>query len=884
MNKLSNLSSKALWYIGVVLFLSGSSVFAQDGKGPQNTIDYTKPKEYEIGGITVSGTKHLDRNVLSLLSGMSAGEKVQVPGDKMAKCIENLWKQGLFSDVRLNVSKIQGNLIFFDIVLTERPRLSSFSFSGIKKSDADDIRDKIKLIKGKVVTDNLIMSTRNTIKEFYYDKGYMNCNVQIKEVADSTLPNSVMLKILIKKGKKVKIKTINIEGNSIVADSKLKRAMKDTKEKFFFEPLRYPWPMYKEIGRSLVKNDFQIAKDAVAKEWDETVRFNLFKASKFLQKKYDDDKEKLLVKYASMGFRDARIISDSVYRSEDNAVNIDIKMYEGNKYYFRNINWVGNTKYSSDDLNKVLGIKKGDVYNQAELDSRLFMNQQSSDVSSLYLDDGYLFFSVTPTEVLVENDSIDIEMRVYEGKQATINKVTVRGNDKTNDHVIIRELRTKPGMLFSRSDIIRSQRELSQLGYFDPEKISVNPKPNPQDGTVDIEYVVQEKPNDQVNLSGGWGAGRIVGTVGLTFNNFSIKNIGKKSAWRPLPTGDGQKLSIQAQSNGIYFQSYNLSFTEPWFGGRNPNSLTLSGFFSVQSNGLKSSDPLRQSISIGGATIGFGKRLKWPDDYFTSFVELIYQNYSLKNYTQLPQLEFKDGTANQTSLRITFSRNSVDAPIYPKQGMNISISGQFTPPISLITNKDYTDASGQDKYRWLEFHKYKFKFAGYQRIVDKLVIATRIHMGMIGLYNRQLGIVPFERFYLGGDGLSGYSLDGREIIALRGYSNNSLIPYDPKLGSIGGTIYNKFTMELRYPVSLNPSATIFGYGFLEAGKAWAKWDGYNPFDVNRSAGFGVKVFLPMFGLLGVDWGYGFDKVSSDPGNKSLYGSHFHFSIGMNFEQ
>ncbi|MBX7182439.1 MAG: BamA/TamA family outer membrane protein, partial [Bacteroidia bacterium] len=367
----------------------------------------------------------------------------------------------------------------------------------------------------------------------------------------------------------------------------------------------------------------------------------------------------------------------------------------------------------------------------------------------------------------------------------------------------------------------------------------------------------------------------------LTFNNFSLKNIGKKSAWRPLPTGDGQKLSIQAQSNGIYFQSYNLSFTEPWFGGKAPNSFTVSGFYSVQSNGLKRSDSNRQSIAIGGATIGFGKRLKWPDDYFLMFGELIYQNYSLKNYQSLPQLGFSTGAANQASLRITFSRNSVNGPIYPFDGMNISLTGQFTPPISLFTKKDYSEISGQDKFRWLEFHKYKFKFAGYQRIVDKLVIATRVHMGLIGLYNRQLGLVPFERFYLGGDGLSGYSLDGREIIALRGYANNSLVPIDSKLGSVGGTIYNKYTMELRYPVSLNPSATIFGYGFVEAGRSWAKWDGYNPFNVYRSAGVGVRVFLPMFGLLGVDWGYGFDPVLNNPG---VNGSHFHFSIGMNFEQ
>lgn len=872
-------------FFSAFLLLISFSVFSQntlieDG----NNLDYSKPKEYEIGGITISGTRHLDKNVLSLLSGLSVGEKIQVPGEKVSRAIENLWKQGLFSDVKVLVAKTQGELVFLEIALTERPRLSSFSFQGIKKSDADDIREKIKLNKGKVVTDNLIMSTKNTIREFYVEKGFMNCNVDIKELPDSSLPNSTAIKIYIRKGKKVKIRAIEIIGNTLVSDSKLKRAMKDTKEQFMFEPLREPKEFYRNLGKSFIKNDFSAFKNAFVTEWNKSVRLTLFKSSKFLQKKFDDDKEKLLAKYATLGYRDARLIGDTIVKSGENTVDIRLTLFEGAKYYFRNITWSGNSKYTAADLNKVLGIKKGDIYNQAELESRLFMNQNSTDVSSLYLDDGYLFFSVTPTEVLVENDSIDLEMRIYEGKQATINKVTVRGNDKTNDHVILRELRTKPGMLFSRSDIIRSQRELSQLGYFDPEKISVNPKPNPVDGTVDIEYTVAEKPNDQVNLSGGWGAGRIVGTVGLTFNNFSIKNVGKKSAWRPLPSGDGQRLNIQAQSNGIFFQSYNLSFTEPWFGGKNPNNFTVTGFWSVQSNGRRTSDIDRQSITIRGISIGYGKRLKWPDDYFNAFGEILFQNYNLKNYRALPQLEFNDGQSNQTSLRLTLSRNSVDAPIFPRSGTNISFSVQATPPISLIGGKDFSNLPGEEKYKWLEFHKYKFKYAGYQRLVQNLVLATRIHFGMIGLYNRQLGLVPFERFYLGGDGLSGFALDGREIIALRGYSNNSLVPFDPEFGSVGGTIYNKYTMELRYPVSLNPSATVFGYGFVEAGKAWAKWDGFNPFDVNRSAGVGVRVFLPMFGLLGVDWGYGFDKISSDPANRSLYGSHFHFSIGMNFEQ
>jgi outer membrane protein insertion porin family len=757
-----------------------SDVRAQISLGGPEKLDYSAPKQYEIGGITVTGVKYLDKKVLILLSGLSVGEKIQVPGEGITEAVKKLWDQGLFSDVAIYLDRIDGERIFLEIALQERPRLNRFALKGVKKGDANDIREKIKLIKGKVVTENLIVSTENIIRDHFVDKGFLNAKVTTVMQPDSMLPNNVTLDFTVKKGKKVKINRIILHGNQEVKDAKLKRAMKETKQRTWYR---------------------------------------VWKASKFLEENYVDDKKAMLAKYNQMGYRDARIISDTVYSNRDGSINVEINLEEGRKYYFRNISWTGNTKYSSEILTKILGIKKGDIYDQARLEANLFMNPNERDVSSLYLDDGYLFFNVEPVEILVQGDSIDLEMRMREGKQATVNRVTVKGNTKTNDHVILREIRTKPGQLFSRSDIIRTQRELSQLGYFNPEAMGVEPKPNPQDGTVDIEYTVEEKPSDQIELSGGWGMGTIIGTIGVAFNNFSLRNMFKKGAWKPLPAGDGQRLSLRAQSNGPWFQSYNFSFVEPWLGGNKPNSFSVSAYHSSQSNGVTSGDIGSQGIKITGVSVGLGKRLKWPDDFFLLQQSINYKNYILDNY-QLVQ-GFNNGMANTFSYQISLSRNSIGDPIFPTYGSQITASLELTPPFTLMTGIDVPSATPAERYQWIEYHKWKFDAKWFLGLAKNLVVMTKLQFGFLGLYNTDLGVAPFERFFVGGDGLSGFGLDGREIIALRGYDNNSLTP---TIGGnmVGGTIFNKYAMELRYRISPNPQATIYVLGFLEAGDAWLK--------------------------------------------------------------
>jgi outer membrane protein insertion porin family len=802
----------------------------------ENAIDYSSPKDYTIGGITVSGIKYLDENVLKTLSGLSVGDKIKIPGEKISKAIENLWKQNLLADVKIEYTKIEGSTIFLNIAMIERPRLSVFSFTGVSKGEANKLREKINLVSGKIVNENLIKLTTYEVKEFFTDKGYLNAEVKIDVLNDSVPANSQNLVINVQKNKKTKIHSISIEGNTAFKDKKIRRFMKDTKEK----------------------------------KW-----WKIFTSSKFIEENLVKDKQRIVDKYTEKGYRDAQVVFDTVYPYNKKMVDVELRIDEGHKYYFRNITWVGNTKYRSGQLDTLLGIKKGDVYNQKRLDEGLNMSANGRDVTSLYMDDGYLFFQINPVEIQVENDSIDIEMRMYEGKQAVINKISVTGNTKTNDKVIMREIRTKPGQLFSRSDVIRTQRELAQLGYFDPEKLGVNPKPNATDGTVDIDYVVEEKPSDQIELSGGWGAGQVVGTLGVSFNNFSARNIFRKGNWTPLPAGDGQKLSLRFQTNGVYYQSYNASFTEPWLGGKKPNALSVSFFRSVQTNGQPKSSDSRQSISINGVSVGLGKRLEWPDDFFSRYIEASYQYYALNNYQT--SFLFSDGYSNNLNLQLTFSRNSVNQPIYPSGGTSFAFTIQATPPYSLFNNIDYKTAADRVKYKYIEYHKWKFSSSWFTPLAGKkLILASKASFGFLGYYNKDIGQSPFERFYLGGDGLSGFSLDGREIIAHRGYDNQALSP------SVGGTIYNKFTMELRYPVSLNPNATIYGMGFLEAGNSWSRFRDYNPFAVKRAAGFGLRIFLPMFGLLGLDWGYGFDRTIYDPLNAKHHGVEFQFTLGQQF--
>jgi len=849
--------------------------------GGEKITDYTKSKDYYIGGITVSGVKYLDGNVLIMLSGLTVGEKIKVPGgDQISKAIRKLWDQGLFEDIEISFTNIVDDQIFINIYMKERPRLSKFQFNGIKKSDADDIREKIRLVKGDYVTDNLIIKTRNIIRKYYTDKGFLNVEVDIVQKADTVDRNDVTLVINIDKNERVKVYNITIHGNVKVSTELIKSTFKKTKEKSIFNPMNDLDKVVYESAETVAKMDFVEIANVMGEQATNNIRIRIFKSSKFIEEDYTNDKQLLITKYNSLGYRDARILRDSISKNPDNTINIDLWVEEGPKYYFRNITWVGNTKYSSLFLDRILKIKKGDVYNQEALETALSYNPNGSDIRSLYMDDGYLFFDVQPVEVKVENDSIDLDIRMNEGRQATIRKVTIKGNTKTNDHVALREIQTRPGQLFSRDLLIRSQRQLAQLKYFDPEKLNPTVNPIPEDGTVDIGYEVTETSADQVELSGGWGYGRIIGTVGLSFNNFSLKNLFNLKSWRPIPSGDGQKLSLRFQTYGKGYFSYSFSFTEPWVGGKKPLSLSLSYYHSKYTNGLATNDPGYGYFKIDGISVGLGSQLNWPDNYFAIYSSLNYNRYNTKNYTQIFPWGGGNGVYNAFSVGIILSRNSVDAPIFAKNGSEVSLNLELTPPYSLFRgNVDYNAMSPDERYRWVEYYKIKVKAAWYINIVEKLVLTPRLQFGYLGAYNKELGETPFERFYLGGDGLSGYNnMDGRELIGMRGYANNSLTPGYPT--TIGGTVYTKYTMELRYPISLNPNATIYALAFLEAGNDWLFWNNFNPFNVYRSVGFGVRVFLPMFGLLGLDWGYGIDPVFGVPGAN---GGQFHFSINSSLD-
>jgi len=862
------------------LFLALSITFASHAQttSPSNgtDIDYANPVDYEIGGITVSGVKYLDNNALITLSGLSVGDKIKIPGDKTAKAIEKLWAQGLFEYIKIEISKIQGTMVFLNIDLKERPRLSRFAFTGIRKGEADDIREKIKLTRGDIVTDHLIMKTNAKIRDFFIEKGYLNVAVKTNSIIDTTSENTMWLDINIRKNKKVSINSIDFIGNQLLPKSALLGAIKETKEKFRF----YPFEKIDTFLVSLVKDHSKYKKQditQIAKDYfSDRIKLHIFKSSKFIASDFETDKVAIIDYYNEKGFRDARIVKDSIIKLPNNELNVQLTVDEGRKFYFRNVTFTGNTKYTTKELTRVLNIKPGDIYNQKQLEKNLQFNMDGYDIYSMYLDDGYLFFNASPVETKVENDSIDIEIRITEGKQARINKITIVGNTKTNDNVIIREIRTVPGQLFSRADLIRSQRELANLRYFNQEKIGITPKPNPVDGTVDIEFAVEEASSDQLELSGGWGAGMVVGTIGVSFNNFSTRNYIKKSAWRPIPSEDGQKISIRAQSNGSYYQSYSASFTEPWLGGKKPNALSVSVYHSVQSNGL--SGETRQSININGVSVSLTKRLKWPDDFFIFSQGVSFQNYTLNNYSSV--FSFSNGYSNNLSYVVSLGRNSVDKPTYPTGGSDLSLSLQLTPPYSLVNNVDYASATDQERFKWLEYYKAKFQAYFYINPFDKFVTSLRFKTGYLGSYNRKVGDSPFERFYLGGDGLSGFALDGRELVGMRGYSNNSLTPTGVGTNFIGATIYTKYTAEIRYPVSLNPSATIYLLSFVEAGNTWLDFKAFNPFKMYRSAGFGVRVFLPMFGMLGLDWGYGFDDVPNLSGaNKG----QFHFSINSSID-
>lgn len=853
---------------------------AQSFSSPQ-TINYASPTEYTIGGITVSGIQFLDPDILISLSGLKVGDRITIPGDQIATAIRHLWDQGLFTHIEIRIVKIIGSRVFLDILLQERPRLSKFAIKGVKKSEADDLREKIKLVKGRVVTGNTKDMAIATIKKYYREKGFLNASVHVEEIPDTSLRNNVILEFHVKKGKKVKIERITITGNREISADKLKRQMKETREKphlhlrdmFSRKNLRQALQ-----GITIMNLLNEMAPSRFFAYASQHANLNIFKSSKFIRDNYEKDKPKIIEYYNSKGFKDAAILFDTVYTS-GNHLRIDIEVHEGNRYYFRNITWKGNTKYSNETLNKVLGIRKGDVYNSALLEEKLYMSQSGADISSLYMDDGYLFFQVTPVEVAVEDDSVDLEIRIYEGPQATINEVRIYGNNKTKEHVIRRELRTLPGNKFSRSDLIRSQREIAALGYFDPQQMDVRPIPNPERGTVDIEYHLTEKSSDQLELSAGWGGrGRgMVGSVGVNFTNFSLQNMFKKGTWSPLPSGDGQRFGLRVQTNGKLFQSYNISFTEPWLGGKKPNSFTLSYAHTRFAN-LNRERQITGKFITNGVSVGLGKRLRWPDDYFTLQTLANIQFYALQNWPP-GNFIFSDGKSNNFSLQFILGRNSLDRPMYPTSGSSFSLSLQLTPPYSLFSDKDYSRLADSEKYKWIEYHKWKFEvewFLPLTRNKNPLVLRTRAKFGLMGLYNSDIGFSPFERFDLGGDGLANFNFVGRDIISMRGY--------DIITPSEGAPIYNKYGIELRYPLSLNPSATIFVLGFIEGANYYTQFTEYNPFDIRRSAGIGVRIFLPMFGLLGFDYGIGFDKNLGPATNFGDYlGKYGRFNIVLGME-
>lgn len=836
-------------------------------------IDYNSPKTYEVGGITSSGTAALDQRLLPF----HVGDIIEVPGDKISKAIKNLWSTGLYEDVEISATRVQGNLIFLDVRLEDRARLSAFGFKGTTKSEENDLREKLNLSQGNIVNDNLKITSQNIIRKYYIEKGFYSCDVNVQEIPDEKIKNAVNLLFDIHKYKKVKIDKITINGNKGVTDAVLLRSMKETKERLRFMPFYKADTVIAFLFKHKGYYQSKDIKEHLDNYFADRVKLRIFKPSKFTKESYEKDKINLINRYNELGFRDAVITHDTFY-VKNNKMYIDIDINEGTKYYFRNITFVGNTVYPTSMLKQLLGINKGDVYNQTLLTKNLTMKEDGEDLASLYMNNGYLFFSANPVETTIDGDSIDIEIRIREGKKAKYNQITVVGNTKTNDNVILRELTTIPGQLFNRADIIRSQQVLMSMGYFNQEKMDVQPRPNEADGTVDINYVVEETSSDQLSLSAGYGATGFMLTAGITFNNFSTKKLFKKDAWSPIPGGDGQRISLNASVSTKYYQYYNFSFTEPWLGGKKPNALTFGVYYQRQNNGRSRKDDAYAYSSIAGASLSLSSKLKWPDDYFQMSHTFAYEFYKVKNWSGY--FIFPTGYAHSISYIFTLGRNSINAPIYPREGSDISFTMQLTPPYSLFSHKDYTNATDQEKYKLLEFHKWKFNVSWFTRIVDNLVLNVRLKMGFMGCYNKQIGIAPFGRFYLGGDGMSNWSYDGREVIGMRGYDDESLSP-NVNGSAVGASFFHKFTAELRYPITLNPSATVYVLAFAEAGKGWLDKRTYNPFNMYKSAGVGVRVYLPMFGLLGFDWGYGFDPVPGLPASSS--GSHFHISINQSID-
>ena len=873
----------------------------------ENIFNAKAPTEYILSDIKVTGTQSFDPNLIISISGLAIGDKVMVPGgDNFSKAINNLWKQGLIANAEVYFTNLSGKNLSVEINITDRPTLTAFKFKGIGKSEADELTTKLGLAKGRQtrVTENLKKSAVSIIKKFYVDKGFRNVDVEVQESKDNKSTNGVHILFVVNKNSKVKVNNIYFAGNEAVPDLKLKKQMKGTKEKsrFTFFPSDggnvYDSSKSNQLTFSeYLRTNGYLIPSRTKELLDPYVRFKFLSSAKFNDKKYLEDKQKILDYYNSLGFRDAVIVDDTTYNDAGN-LDVAINVNEGHHYYFGNITWKGNTKYSDSILNVLLGIKKGDSYNAETLNKKLGVipSAEGGDISSLYQDDGYLFFQITPVETAVYNDTIDHEIRVREGPQATIGKVEITGNDKTKDYVIRRELRTVPGEKFSRADVIRTQRELSQLGYFDPEKINPGIVPNVDNGTVDITWGLQEKSSDQLELSAGFGGGiGLTGTLGVTFNNFSIYNIFNKKAWQPLPSGDGQKLSLRAQSNGKQFRSYNFSFTEPWLGGKKRNSFTISYYDTKYANAYNPFGYYDRSyadssyIRTTGFSVSLGKQLKWPDDFFALIYQLNFQQYNLKNYNIFPGLT--NGISNNISFKITLARNSAGPnPIFPTSGSNFILSTQLTPPYSLFHGPDYQQHEGE-QYKFVEFHKERFTAEWYVPIgqgrgPDKnkqFIFKAAAKYGFLGRYSTKTITSPFERFQIGDAGLSNnYGLLGYDIIAHRGYPvyDNSDPKINPDQSSAREffTIFNKYTLELRYPFSTSASSTIYGLGFFEAANGWYSFKDYNPFKLRRSVGVGMRFFLPMFGLLGFDYGIGLDRINSTTGLKGA--AKFTFMLGQ----
>jgi outer membrane protein insertion porin family len=820
------------------------------------TVPYDEPKEYEIGGIRVKGAQYADAGALISITGLKIGDKVRVPGPVFAKAVQSLWNLKLFTDVQINRERTAGEQIFLEIAVVERPRYTRHTYSGVKKGQHDDLNGEVSkfLQKGAILTDNVKATLIYQLESFFIEKGYLNARVRIKEYPDERATNAVRLEFLVDKGKRVKIKEINFVGNDHVKSRKLHKKMKDTAEKK-----------------------------------------RIFKKSKLIRNKYEEDKIKVEAYYNTLGFRDARIVKDTIYRNHKGQIMVNLTINEGNRYYFRDISFKGNTIHETKYLEQVLGIKKGDVYNQELLESRLQFSQDGRDISSLYLDNGYLFFRVDPVETAVDGDSIDMELRIFEGPQATIDRVVIKGNDRTHEHVIRRELYTRPGDKFSRADIIRSQREIINLGYFNPEQMNINTPVNPERGTVDVEYTLEEKPSDQLELSAGYqpatvfSRGGVIGTLGVTFNNFSLRNIPKKETWNPLPQGDGQRFSVRGQTAGERFQSYNISFTEPWLGGKRPNSLTVAGFYNRFAQGFDGTSRL----NIIQGSVGFGTRLKFPDDNFVFRADLDLQTLNLKNWVQSFQTDegrfLTSGSFNNFSLGLTLARNSINDPIFPKNGSLVSLKLNATPPYSWFRDRSfYQRATDQQIFRDVEYLKWRFDTEWYTNLVGKLVLRTSTKMGILTRWTDKTSLSPFERYDLGGDGLNNQNvaLSGRDIISMRGYDALS----ERRNGNgimdaltAGAGVFSKYTVELRYPISLNPQSTIFVTSFAQAGNAWRNVREFNFFDLRRSAGLGLRVFLPMFGTLGFDYGFGFDRPATLATGSRKLKDYARFNIVLGFE-